>query len=490
MQFYISIYILVYFLISCTSVHTTNHYVDKNANGYNKGTSWEDAWESFSDIEWNQIQPGDIIYISGGTDSTIYYEELHIGDVDGTAEARITVRNSYDAGHNGRVIIDGQNETRHNSILIGDNSGAYQTSYVTIKGLEARGGTSGIHCRYYVDNIIIDSCIVYDWYAQAGILLQGAGTSDYMTWGISNVTIKNCRIISSQDEDDQTDGLYLQRASNLIVHDNFIHLRNYSTVNSHSDGMQTHFIRGLKVYNNTAICDSNVQGMPMILRAENTGDDADSVIIYNNFIYMGGIWFTGAPWVCAMDMQASWMGIRDEPPTIIAHNTIITNGPYVMGLWLERNVQQKTRAYNNIIAQYGSGKGFTKYWHYTMKGNALLVDSITGGLYYRSWDDFGVYGTVEGKRSTGFCHSWKSWVYNYGGTGTYGNPLFVDKIGHVSDQGTLDGELQSGSPAINAGEDIQAIIERMGLPWSDINGNPRDSTPDIGAYQYVDENQK
>ncbi|NNL20406.1 MAG: T9SS type A sorting domain-containing protein, partial [Ignavibacteriaceae bacterium] len=69
------------------------------------------------------------------------------------------------------------------------------------------------------------------------------------------------------------------------------------------------------------------------------------------------------------------------------------------------------------------------------------------------------------------------------GTGVNGDPLFVDKIGHIADQGTLDGELQAGSPAINQGENIQAIIEAMGLPWTDINGNPRDSSPDIGAYE-------
>ena len=38
--------------------------------------SWTNAWESFFDINGTSIQPGDTIYISGGTDSTIYYEEL------------------------------------------------------------------------------------------------------------------------------------------------------------------------------------------------------------------------------------------------------------------------------------------------------------------------------------------------------------------------------------------------------------------------------
>ena len=66
-------------------------------------------------------------------------------------------------------------------------------------------------------------------------------------------------------------------------------------------------------------------------------------------------------------------------------------------------------------------------------------------------------------------------------------PLFVTTIGTLpsDEQGDYDGELQSGSPARNEGLNIQAIIEKMGLPWTDINGVARDSTPDIGAYEYV-----
>ena len=32
---------------------------------------------------------------------------------------------------------------------------------------------------------------------------------------------------------------------------------------------------------------------------------------------------------------------------------------------------------------------------------------------------------------------------------------------------------------------LQAFIESKGLPWTDIEGNPRDSPPDLGAYEYT-----
>ena len=66
------------FLIWASLSWASNYYVDKTASGNNNGTSWFNAWQSLSAINWNSIQPGDVIYISGGTDSTVYYETFEI----------------------------------------------------------------------------------------------------------------------------------------------------------------------------------------------------------------------------------------------------------------------------------------------------------------------------------------------------------------------------------------------------------------------------
>jgi len=64
-------YLSIIFLFLCTITYPSNHYVDKNASGQNNGTSWANAWQSFSAINWGSIQPGDFVFISGGTESTI-----------------------------------------------------------------------------------------------------------------------------------------------------------------------------------------------------------------------------------------------------------------------------------------------------------------------------------------------------------------------------------------------------------------------------------
>jgi hypothetical protein len=118
-------------------------------------------------------------------------------------------------------------------------------------------------------------------------------------------------------------------------------------------------------------------------------------------------------------------------------------------------------------------------------GSAIQVDNIRHNLIWKErtgGDDFGGSWTGNGNTQNGF--GWSTWVNILGGTGVNSNPLFVRSFGHEPDQGVLNGELLSGSPAINQGENIQTLIESYGLPWTDINGNPRDNTPTIGAYEY------
>jgi hypothetical protein len=111
-------------LFYCNIIYATPHYVDKNATGLNNGTSWTNAWQSFSVINWGSVQPGDVVYISGGTDSLQYNEILTVG-ASGTAGNPITIiAGKYSptpSGHSGRVIIDGGG-TRTQSIQIRANS--------------------------------------------------------------------------------------------------------------------------------------------------------------------------------------------------------------------------------------------------------------------------------------------------------------------------------------------------------------------------------
>ena len=274
----------------------------------------------------------------------------------------------------------------------------------------------------------------------------------------------------------QTDGIYVQRAQQTVIHNNYIRIPNQDPV-AHNDAIQAHLANGFTIYNNIIINDSVYSqeggGIPIILGAQGNYP----VIIYNNFIYMGGIWWPNGNIGAALCTR--WYDTDPMPPTWIIHNTIVVNGPRCRGVWQ----QYPATMINNIIAMFSTTEGMESFNVYDLP-SAAIVDSIRKNLFWRSWAGPAFSGQYTGNGLTGNVFEWIDWVNTYGGTGVYTDPLFVRHIGFEPNQGTLNGELQPDSPAINQGENVKALIESFGLPWTDIEGKPRATTPDIGAYEY------
>ncbi|HKB87707.1 MAG TPA: hypothetical protein VKD08_16135, partial [Ignavibacteriaceae bacterium] len=150
-----------------------NHYIDKNANGSNNGTNWANAWESFAAINWSSIQPGDFIYISGGTNSTVYNETLTVG-ASGANGNPITITRSTESGHDGKVIIDGQSLISYG--ILNESS----KNYITIDGVDKtkfiirRFTGQGIRLRYNGNNTVKNFTIeLNEPTAFSGVFLYG-----------------------------------------------------------------------------------------------------------------------------------------------------------------------------------------------------------------------------------------------------------------------------------------------------------------------------
>ena len=474
-------YLLVITIFLCSITYATNHYVDKNATGSNNGTSWANAWQSFSAINWSSVNPGDIVYISGGTDSTVYYEQLNMANVDASAGHPITVRNSWDAGHNGRVIIEASGTY---CIYIGSPS---DSKYITIYGLEVRGGTKNIYIQYRANDITIDSCLVTDWHTFG---LQTEENSGNSAEHIRNITIQNCDFIGATDYGQ--DAIIFKQSSNHILRNNFIHLRRWTASNGDADGMFAMESENFLITNNIVICDSNMQGQDYIIRASSdNGYNTDSVIVYNNFFYYGGV-YNSSSWPDCTNLFLRYNPPDgDAPPTFVANNTIVVRGKSTFAV----HTEIPATMINNIIVQFYSTGASGGSWKACFRGNQT-IDSIRHNLI---WQEPGVSSNLfQGSFSGHSITNWSQWV-SYGGTGVNSDPLFVVDLNtiHGSAQANINGEIKENSPARNQGEDIQAYIEYLGLPWVGMGErvagrlgvtpgtHARDSFPDIGAYEYT-----
>ena len=184
-------YLLYSFLITfltSLNVFTQNfHYVSKNGNNSN-GNSWANAWNELDQIEWNNVQPGDLIYIDGGSDSMSYTSRITIGRGGTSHQNRITIQRSEESGHNGKIYFNGiycdypfitiDGKDRSKFIILGNDWG-----------------------------YIVRTTHNADWFEYKNALLKCTFVTDSGAWGIPmlnhspHVLVKGCGFDGTNIED-------------------------------------------------------------------------------------------------------------------------------------------------------------------------------------------------------------------------------------------------------------------------------------------------
>jgi len=500
MRPYKSIYLLVYFLFFCTSVHTANHYVDKNANGNNNGTSWTNAWVSFSDINWDSVNAGDTVWISGGSSGQTYTEQLNV-QASGNPNQDVVVRSGLSAGHNGTVTVQRDN---HSS---GYGFNITNQKYVTLSNMtftESRYGglIRGTSVRSVVD-ITLDSLIITQFGADFkadgfGIFINGWGGDDYNY--IDSVNVTNCTISIVDSLYSQTDGIHAKFMKNFYMDNTDILIDNRSYVLSaiepnHNDCVQFFSATAnIGVYNIT-IKNSRLRSLAGVdtslyinntLHSQNvqTHDLGGTIILYNNTIENPyGFGYTNMIYDRNVEHDEHW---------IIVHNTINSRSSSSMTTLHDDDVILKNNIFYTDLVPNG-GNQFKKGFHniaIDVNQPITAYTQIDGNLWSTNCYQSGSSNiiSVSGGKSMA-----KLVAAGGESSGNFLNrdrvdPLFVQYTSsEVRDGtgGTWDLHLQSGSPAINEGANLQSFIEELGLEWIDKDGILRDSTPDCGAYQYV-----
>jgi hypothetical protein len=80
--------------------NATRWYVSLGGDN-SDGSSWASAWNELDQIDWGAVGPGDCIDVEGGT-----YVQRLVPTAGGTAQGRIVLRRSTEAGHDGKVTFD------------------------------------------------------------------------------------------------------------------------------------------------------------------------------------------------------------------------------------------------------------------------------------------------------------------------------------------------------------------------------------------------
>jgi hypothetical protein len=251
-----------------------NRYVDNSVASSGTGTSWSSAWKHLSNINWTKVHGGDTIYISGGSTSKTYFEQLTV-QAGGEAGKPITITRGIDAGHNGTVIIDGK--------------GAYPTgvfdsgyNYVVIQYLTSQNwGGSAFGVRYVSAGVILQ-------YNYANVGNTGGSFSSYGyeirgVTGTNGVIVQNNIAHTPANTTTDTDAVWTSTNNSVLVQNNLLYVEN-TNPNSHSDCWQSYLDTNVTFRNNYCSHPNggyNNHGLWITDTA--TGG---TIQVYNNIVYM------------------------------------------------------------------------------------------------------------------------------------------------------------------------------------------------------------
>jgi hypothetical protein len=263
---WVGVPLAVLIFVLCPNSYGAYHYVDNAASGLNTGTSWNDAWESLMDINWSVINPGDTIYISGGSTSQKYNEKLVVG-ASGTTAKPITITKGKDIKHDGIAIIDGNG--KRNCIVI-ENRKYVNVSYLKCENGGQDSGSGTIHVDYS-NHIKIEYCNFPEINTHGAVFVERS----------KNILIGKNSITSAPYTGAQTDGIYSQHNTANIYEYNNIIIFNQNP-SPHCDGIQSFNDTDLIVRGNYVEQHNNKQGNSQGIYATSGNG---KFLYYNNVVF-------------------------------------------------------------------------------------------------------------------------------------------------------------------------------------------------------------
>ena len=416
-------FLFLLFLVGHPSF-ATDYYVDNSVSGNNSGKSWSDAWGSFADIKWNLIQPGDIIYISGGSSGKTYFETLNIGTA-GMPGNNVLISKGVDSEHNGEVIIDGQNRRDHGIDFGPEND------YVTVRGftirntnqsaIKIKGKYKGSQGNYRWKDPIIGTRVEYckiHLTNSKGVLVKGT-TKSYFYRNV---------ITTTSNTSAQTDGYFSQASSHNTWDGDSIIISNQNK-SPHCDGIQIN---------------------------QDTSD-----IVKNCYIEQNNSKGSNAQGIYATECWGTFLYYNN----VVNLTKSTSNGITLRNLSLG---SATVEIYNNVV--FGELGADHAIYCSEMVSPPMIKNNIVRSLS-------GGFGTIviTGSNTSGVTHNAITGGNSVGSNVINGDPLFIDELNGIF-------TLQEKSPCIDAGIDLGSPynVDKVGTL------RPQGNGWDIGAYEMRD----
>jgi hypothetical protein len=396
--------VVVIYAVEFQPARAATWYVDSVAHGTGDGTSWQEAWMSFREIDWKRIAPGDTVLISGGTSVQMYTEQLSIG-ASGLPGRPITISRAHDKEHGGIVVIEGGNSIPNGVVDRGHD-------YVVVSGLSVRNiADAGFFVSDVTGGVVVTDNEVYSGDPGGG---NARGYDVRRAHGANAVTVVGNRYSTPPRTRAQTDGIYSMYNDGVVFQGNHIVIENEDPT-GHSDGFQSEQ-------------DTNVTFSGNFVSHPRGGDNnhglwlddtiaGGTIRVFNNTISMPvGDEVAISHW----NKQSNFTG-----RALIWNNTIY-GGYYCIQL----KSSPDSKVWNNILWPAPERTAFF------LSGRRPAPGAIDYNLVWTPRADSAV---VDGRRG---LVSWKA--FGYDRHSLFSNPL-------LSDPAHGDFSLQPGSPAIGAG---------------------------------------
>lgn len=473
----IIISLLLFFTVNAQTIW----YVDRDANGSNNGTSWTNAWKSLNNVNWTSVGSGDSIYVSGGTDSTLYKDYAGGGTgilifpssygLDGRVFTQeVVIAPAWQSGHNGQVYFEPRDNNVQWLVEIHAISNIKLTGFTFIDTRTNDVGTmfylggAGVNDLHYRDSLItIENCYI-----------EGRGNLIYLSG--YKITIKDCYIhVIDHNYNIEQDPIGISNGlgGHSIIGNTIVSNYASETTGNHEDGIQisnigwsgmTDYTRRTVTIANNLLIFTSPYGVSWNNLIYNYGwDYTPSVryLIYNNIMV-------------ARKIHTALGGIAIGRLT----------GDHPNSLYLLNNTI--------ILKNNGTGNPIVNWDLDTMvvKNNLVIVDTTIANFYnlatgYNRYDiDYNHYAEYDGqdnnelfttRSSTYTWAEWKSAGYdNHSTVSTSGAVAFANKYGlNKADYYTATGR--------DAGVDLSAQYPFLA---TDILGNSRSGSWDLGALEY------